>query len=556
MTQILFGKQLKFGYAFNGLNKPKVFVMAIGTTVSKQFKQFPSIHILSELAKDPIDLSQEGVLTPERMEQFILRACGFKLLYGTERVTLQVMEALYKLAVEAHVIEKMERMQSGEVLNFIEGYPSENRAVLHTAVRDFFDAPQSSKAAKEAAALAKAEVDKLEAFLPEMKNFSDLVIIGIGGSELGPKALYLAMEAYKQAGRNVHFIGNVDPDDMIKAFLPLNLEKTLVAVVSKSGTTLETCVNDAFAREIFEKKGLDPKSHFIAITGEGSPMDQPSKYLKAFYIWDWIGGRYSGSSIIGGVILAFACGFSLYLDFLKGAHAMDLNALNKDLKSNLPLLGALIGIWNHNFLGIQTTAIIPYSQALWRFPAHLQQLDMESNGKQIDRQGRFVNYETGPIIWGEAGTNAQHSFYQLIHQGTLPICLEMIGFLHNQTGEDFTYQDTSSQEKLLSNLLAQSIALAVGQKNDNPNKVFLGNRPSSILFGDKLTPFALGSLLAYFEHKVAFQGFIWNINSFDQEGVQLGKVLANKIIDRFKASHGKDTPPYPLADTLIRLIQS
>lgn len=516
------------------------------------FPQSASALILKELASHPLDLTEEGALTPERIERMSLRACGYQLLYATERVTTNVMDALYQLASEMDAVGKMEKMQAGEVINFIEGYPSENRAVLHTAVRDFFENPQNSKTAKEAASLAKAEVEKLKQFLPELERFSDLVIIGIGGSELGPKALYLALEAYQKPGRHVHFIGNVDPDDMIKAFRPLDLSKTAVAVVSKSGTTLETCVNDAFARSLFEKKGLDPKNHFIAVTGEGSPMDQPSKYLKAFYIWDWIGGRYSGSSIIGGVILSFACGFSHYWDFLQGAHAMDQNALNKDVKANLPLLAALIGIWNHNFLGIQTTAIIPYCQPLWRFTAHLQQLDMESNGKQIDRHGHFVDYKTGPIIWGEAGTNAQHSFYQLIHQGTVPICLELIGFVHNQTGEDFTYQDTTSQEKLLSNMFAQSIALAVGQKNSNPNKVFLGNRPSSILMGEKLTPFALGALLAYFEHKVAFQGFIWNINSFDQEGVQLGKVLANKIIDRFKAKNGANAEPFPLADAFLK----
>lgn len=515
------------------------------------FLECPSSAILNDLAKHPIDLTEQNVLSLKRIEHFVLQKCGFQLFYATERVTDEVMEALYQLAIETDAARKMEKMQAGEVINFIEGYPSENRAVLHTAVRDFFENAQTSKAAKEAATLARAEVEKLNQF-HELEDFSDLVVIGIGGSELGPKALYLALEGYSKPGRHVYFVGNVDPDDMVKALRPLDLKKTLVAVISKSGTTLETNVNEAFAREIYEKAGCDPKNHFIAITGEGSPMDQSSKYLKVFYIWDWIGGRYSGSSIIGGLILSFACGFSHYWDFLKGAHAVDVNALNKDVRENLPLLAALLGIWNHNFLGIETTAIIPYSQPLWRFPAHLQQLDMESNGKQIDRQGRFTGYQTGPIIWGEAGTNAQHSFYQLIHQGTVPICLEMIGFLKNQTGEDFNYQGTTSQEKLLSNMLAQAIALATGQKSTNPNQFFFGNRPSSLLIGEQLTPFALGALLAFFEHKVAFQGFIWNINSFDQEGVQLGKVLANKIIDRFKALHGVKTDPFPLADAFLK----
>ncbi len=515
--------------------------------MSIQFPALESVRELKELAKSPYDLSAVDALNPARVDHFVLEACGFKMLYATERVTDGVMEGLYKLAEERNVIHDMERMQNGEVINCIQGYPSENRAVLHTAVRDFFDSPRTSKASLEATRLAKAECDKLEAFLPQMGEFKTLVVIGIGGSELGPKALYLALEAYKQKGREVLFVGNVDPDACYMTLKDLDLKKTLVAVVSKSGNTLETGTNEAFARSIFEKQGLDTNRHFIAITGEGSPMDDPKRYLASFYIWDWIGGRYSGSSIIGGVIIGFACGFNVYLEFLKGAHAIDLNALSSDLKKNLPLLGALLGVWNHNFLNIQTSAIIPYSQSLWRFPAHLQQLDMESNGKQIDRLGNFVDYATGPIIWGEAGTNAQHSFFQLIHQGTAPIALEMIGFKKNQTGHDFDYEGTNSQEKLLANLIAQAIALATGQNSTNPNQVFKGNRPSYLLIGEQLTPYALGALLAYFEHKVAFQGFIWNINSFDQEGVQLGKKLATKVMDRFK-SQGT----YPLADAYLK----
>lgn len=527
------------------------------TSVVK-FSTLSSTRLLDRLSEYPIDLTQTNVITPERIAKFAVEAVGYKLLYATERVTEEVMNALYQLAHECKVIEKMERMQAGDIINFIEGYPSENRAALHTAVRDFFDAPQKAKPAMEATALANIEVERLKKFLKtidEAKKFKNLVVIGIGGSELGPKALYLALEAYKKPDRHVHFIGNVDPDDTAKILGSIDLKSTLVCVISKSGTTLETNVNEAFAREYYEKMGLNSKDYFIAVTGEGSPMDNPSKYIEAFHIWDWIGGRYSGSTIIGGVIISFACGFDTYWEFLKGCHAMDRNALEKDLKKNLPLTAALLGIWNHNFLHMQTVAIIPYSQALWRFTAHLQQLDMESNGKQIDRKGMLVDFATGPIIWGEAGTNAQHSFFQLIHQGTIPICLEMIGFKENQTGKDFTYKNTTSQEKLLSNMFAQAIALATGQSNTNPNQVFLGNRPSYILLGERLTPFALGSLLAFYEHKVVFQGFIWNINSFDQEGVQLGKVLANRIIDRFKALNGEETNPFPAADAYLKHLE-
>lgn len=520
------------------------------------FSTAAASDILRKLAHTPLDLTNPEVLTSERIRTFIAKDIGFTISYATERVTTAVLDALEELAHEAHAFDKMAKMQAGEIVNYIEGYPSENRAALHTAVRDFFEYPNPAKPAKEAAALAKEQVNKLDVFLKKINKeniFKNLLIIGIGGSELGPKAIYQALE-YKKGGREVLFSGNVDPDNLTLILRHLDLKTTMVCVVSKSGTTLETAVNEAFAREFFEKKGLDANRHFIAVTGEGSPMDDPKKYLECFYIWDWIGGRYSASSIIGGVILGFAYGMEVYMDFLRGANAMDKAALKTDLSTNLPLLLALLGIWNHNFLDIETLAIIPYSQALARFPAHLQQLDMESNGKQVDKLGRFVNFSTGPIVWGEPGTNAQHSFFQLIHQGKISIALEFIGFKNSQTNEDFTYNNTTSQEKLLSNLFAQAIALAQGKSSDNPNKQFLGNRPSHIILSDSLTPYRLGALLALYEHKVAFQGFIWNINSFDQEGVQLGKVLANRIIDGFAALNSVNKTSYPVGDTYIQLI--
>lgn len=258
--------------------------------------------------------------------------------------------------------------------------------------------------------------------------------------------------------------------------------------------------------------------------------------------------------MVGGVLLSFAYGFDIFWEMLKGANAMDKNALNHDMDKNLPLLAALLGIWNRNFLHYPLLAVIPYSSALARYPSHIQQADMESNGKHIDKLGHYVDFNTGPYIFGEPGTNAQHSFYQLIHQGTDICPLELIGFKLPQRKFDKTIDGTTSQEKLLSNLFAQSIALATGQKNENPNKDFQGNRPNFILLGKQLTPFALGALLAFYEHKVAFQGFIWNINSFDQEGVQLGKVLAVKIIERF-AAHNNDkfnSDTYPLGDAYIK----
>jgi glucose-6-phosphate isomerase len=515
--------------------------------------KYQATKTLEKLAQNPLDLTKEGTLTPERLETFFVEACGYKFLYGTEKITDDVMKALQDLATESNALERMEKMQSGEVTNYINGYTSDNRAVLHTAVRDFFDHPKTTKACKDATTLAKKEVDKLKEFLKKYESkFTDLVMIAIGGSDLGPRANTLALLALKKPGKNVHFISNVDPDDAASVFKGLDLAKTLVVVVSKSGTTLETMTNEELARARFEKAGLNPKEHFVSVTGEGSPMDSKERYLESFHIWDWVGGRFSSSSMVGGVVLSFACGFDVYWEVLKGAHAMDLTALEKDPKKNLPLFAALIGIWNHNFLGYHTMAVVPYSQGLYRYAAHIQQVDMESNGKWIDQDGKHVSFETGPIIWGEPGTNAQHSFFQLIHQGTATVPVEFIGFKETQYNEDFKFKTTTSQQKLLANMFAQSLALATGKKDENPNKLFPGNRPSHILLGKKLTPFALGALLSFYEHKVAFQGFIWGINSFDQEGVQLGKVLADKIIGRMG---DKDSKPYPLGDALIKQLE-
>ncbi len=304
-------------------------------------------------------------------------------------------------------------------------------------------------------------------------------------------------------------------------------------MVSKSGGTLETLTNEALVRAAFEKAGLEPKEHFLAVTGEKSPMDNPERYLRSFYMFDYIGGRYSATSMVGGVLLAFSLGYEAFIEILRGANDMDTAAEEKTLRKNPALLLALLGIWNHNFLGMPTLAVLPYSQALLRFPAHLQQCDMESNGKSITRTGEAAVSQTGPIVWGEPGTNGQHAFYQLIHQGTAVVPAEFIAFRHNQYEKDMTIKATTSQEKLLANVIAQAMALAGGQTNDNPNRRFAGNRPSTLLIADRLTPYSMGALLALYENKIAMQGFAWNINSFDQEGVQLGKVLANRLLDHF-----------------------
>jgi glucose-6-phosphate isomerase len=288
--------------------------------------------------------------------------------------------------------------------------------------------------------------------------------------------------------------------------------------------------NELFVKDKLVKAGLDPGKHMVAVTSETSPLARNPAYLDSFYIDDFIGGRYSVSSGVGGVIISLAYGSDVFKEFLSGAAQADKLALESDILKNAALLDALIGVWERNFLGYPYTAVLPYSQALSRFPAHLQQLDMESNGKRVSRDGRPLGYATGPVVFGEPGTNGQHSFYQLLHQGTDIVPLQFVGFTASQKGDDVTVDGSTSQTKLKANLAAQIVAFAKGQASDNKNKEFPGHRPSSLILGSRLTPAALGSLLAHFENKVMFQGFVWNINSFDQEGVQLGKILTKKVL--------------------------
>lgn len=493
-----------------------------------QFNQTKAYVALQSLSQNPPDLTKE--LTPERISHFKAQGANCHLFFGTERVSDEILYHLWSLADEMKALEKMEAMQKGEVVNKIDHFPSEERPALHTAMRTLFSPDGQAPKAKEATQKALAELSKLKDFLPRLHEFTNLVQIGIGGSSLGPEAVYTALKNFSLPGKTVRFLSNIDPDAVFQTFKDLDLAKTVVVVVSKSGSTLETKVNEQAARHYFAKSGLEGKNHFISVTGEKSPMDDPSHYLASFYMWDFVGGRYSVTSMVGLVMLAFTIGFEATWEFLRGADVMDRHALEP---KNLPLTSALLGIWNRNFLHYPSVAVIPYAEPLARFPAHLQQLDMESNGKGIDKNGSFVSFNTGPIIWGEPGTNGQHSFFQHLHQGTTVVPLEIIGFMKNQASFDLEIEGTTSRQKLLANLFAQSIALAQGHADSNPNKNFPGNRPSRILLAERLDPFTLGLILAYYEHKVAFQGFIWNINSFDQEGVQLGKKLATTFIDQF-----------------------
>jgi len=525
-----------------------------------QFGEYLATKELQRLAQKPTDLSKDGTLNTKRLTQMSAKNLGLTLFYGTERVSENVMHHLNLLAEEAHVLDKMRAMQRGSVVNSLEGSPNEGKKVLHTATRDFFDPQSEENPTKQEAANAYQEFEKLKHFLEvvDKQGFHSLIQIGIGGSELGPASLYFALQAFQKPNRVVHFISNIDPDHAAHVLSLVDLNKTIVVVVSKSGNTLETRMNEMLVRKRFADLGLSPQHHLVAVTQKGSPMDQPEQYKEVFYLWDYVGGRYSSSSMVGCVPLAFALGMEKVLEFLRGMNAMDKAALEPDLHKNLPLLSALLNIWNRNFLHYPTCAIIPYSYALSHLPAHLQQCEMESNGKRVDKTGKLVDFETAPIIWGGVGTDGQHSFYQLLHQGTIVAPVEFIGFKESEYGQDLADEKgVTLQEKLLANLFAHSLALATGYHHDQLNQSFPGNRPSRILLAHQCTPYTVGMILAYFEHKTIFQGFIWNINSFDQEGVELGKKLSKRIIEQFRKKNlGKEyEKEFPLSDPYIKALE-
>ncbi len=508
----------------------------------KHFTEAASYGLLQKLAESPYDLTaEEALVNNGRLERYICRSPLLDIHFATQRVDDEVLAGLQQLADEQELVARFREMRRGAVINTIEGVASENRQVLHTASRDFFAAQPCEQSAS---ARARENLHELGKFLQEVdsgeitgsggKRFTSLVHVGIGGSDLGPRALYEALYAYGLPGRKLFFIANVDPDDAARQLAEVELDSALVVIVSKSGSTLETLTNETMVRDALQQAGLDPRQHCVAVTGEGSPMDNPAAYLRSFHMYDYIGGRYSATSMVGAVSLGFFLGLDLFIELLSGANEIDMAAEKADLRQNPALLLALLGVWNHNFLGHPTLAILPYSQALHRFPAHLQQCDMESNGKSITIDGKKVREKTGPIIWGEPGTNGQHAFYQLLHQGTEIVPAEFIGFADCQYGRDLLVEKTGSQQKLLANLFAQSVAFAVGQQSSNPNRCFAGNRPSSIIMGRRLDAKTMGALLALYEAKIVFQGFCWGINSFDQEGVQLGKTLATSFLNRME----------------------
>ena len=493
---------------------------------------------------------------PKRFEKFSLQFEDILLDYSKNRITEETVRLLHRLAEDIRLKAWIEKMFNGEKINF-----TENRAVLHTALRNRSNRPVLVE--------GRDVMPDVNAVLKHMREFSgsvrsgswkgysgkaitDVVNIGIGGSDLGPVMVTEALKAYSSPTLQVHFVSNVDGTHIVETLKKLSPDTTLFIIASKTFTTQETLTNAQSAREWFLKTARDEKAvakHFVALsTNEPEVRKFGIDPANMFGFWDWVGGRYSLWSAIG-LPIALCIGMDHFEELLAGAHAMDEHFRSAPFEKNLPVTLALLGIWYNNFHDADTHAILPYDQYLHRFPAYFQQGDMESNGKTVNRSGQRINYSTGPVIWGEPGTNGQHAFYQLIHQGSKLIPCDFLApaISLNPTGEHHAI--------LLSNFFAQTEALMKGKTEAEvraelqkeglsgdalealvPHKVFTGNRPTNSIFFKKLTPYVLGSLIAMYEHKIFVQGMVWNINSFDQWGVELGKQLAKKILLELKAT--------------------
>jgi glucose-6-phosphate isomerase len=529
---------------------------------STQSYKYLTNHYIDILTKSLKELFEAD---NQRFNKFSLQFEDILLDYSKNRIDEETVALLIQLARECGVNKAIEAMFSGEKINV-----TEDRPVLHVALRNRSNKPVYVD--------GKDVMPDVNRVLQHMKEFSEAIIsgewkgytgkpitdvvnIGIGGSDLGPVMVTEALKAYKNH-LNMHFVSNVDGTHIAETLKNLNAETTLFLIASKTFTTQETMGNAHTARDWFIEKGgkdEDVAKHFAALSTNSEGVEKFGIDTKnMFEFWDWVGGRYSLWSAIG-LSIALSIGFDNFEELLAGAHAMDEHFKSTELEQNLPAILALVGIWHNNFFEAETEAILPYDQYMHRFAAYFQQGDMESNGKHVDRNGKDVDYQTGPVIWGEPGTNGQHAFYQLIHQGTKLIPCDFIAPAqsHNPIGEH--------HNMLLSNFFAQTEALMNGKteeeviaelkkagKTDDeiskiaPFKVFEGNRPTNSILVKKITPRTLGSLIAMYEHKIFVQGIIWNIYSFDQWGVELGKQLAGKILPELKdnaevSSHDSST---------------
>ena len=512
-----------------------------------------------------LHLRQLFAADPTRGERMTAEATGLFLDYSKNRVTNETVKLLLKLAAETGLRSRIKAMFSGEKINL-----TENRAVLHVALR----APKGERILLEGKNVVPdvhAVLDRMEGFSKRVrsgawkghtgKRIKNVVNIGIGGSDLGPVMAYEALKHYSLRRLTFRFVSNVDGIDFVEATRDLDPAETLFIVSSKTFTTLETMTNAQTARA-WSLAGLESNEksvakHFVAVSTNAAEV---SKFgidtANMFGFWDWVGGRYSMDSAIG-LSTMIAIGPDNFRAMLNGFHQMDEHFRMAPFGSNLPVLMGLLGLWYNDFFGAQTVAVLPYDQYLKRFPAYLQQLTMESNGKHVTLDGKPVAHDTGPIYWGEPGTNGQHSFYQLIHQGTRLIPCDFIAFATTLNPLD------RHHDMLLANVFAQTEALAFGKTPEQvkaedtpdwlvPHRVFAGNRPSNTILADRLTPHTLGKLVALYEHSVFTQGTIWNIDSFDQWGVELGKVLAQRIIPELESKTEGELPHDSSTNTLIR----
>ncbi|MFL6240373.1 MAG: glucose-6-phosphate isomerase [Actinomycetes bacterium] len=517
----------------------------------------PEWHALAAHAGGHFALRELFDSDAGRGERLTVEAGELYLDYSKNLVTDETVALLVALAERAGVRELADAMFRGEHIN-----TTEDRAVLHVALRMPRDA-QLVVDGQDVIADVHEVLDRMSDFADRVrdgrwtgftgKRIRNVVNIGIGGSDLGPAMAYDALRAYSDRDRVFRFISNVDGADIAEKTRDLDRAETLFIVCSKTFTTLETLTNAHTARSwLLDELGDDKAvaQHFVAVsTNEKEVEAFGIDSANMFGFWDWVGGRYSYDSAIG-LSLMVAIGSAQFREMLAGFHDIDEHFRTAPYARNLPVLLGLLGIWYDDFLGAQTHAVLPYSDYLQRFPAYLQQLDMESNGKSVDKAGERVDYETGPIVWGQPGTNGQHAFYQLIHQGTKLIPCDFIGF--SQPVENGGERDVLHHDLLAANLFAQTEALAFGQQSDEPHRNFVGNHPTNTILAPKLTPRVLGQLVATYEHKVFTQGAIWGINSFDQWGVELGKKLAQRIAPELTADDDAGLSHDTSTNALIR----
>ncbi len=520
--------------------------------LQQHYQQVKDLHLRTLFADDP-----------QRGTRFSLEDVGIYFDYSKNRITDETLKLLLRLAEDAGLRKRIDAMFNGEKINV-----TEQRAVLHVALR----APKDETITVD----GQNVVPEVHAVLDKMTDFSNrvrsgewkgftgkrirnVINIGIGGSDLGPAMAYEALKYYSDRSMTFRFVSNVDGNDFAEAVRDLDAEETLFIVSSKTFTTLETLTNAHSARDWALQTLKDENAiakHFVAVsTNDKEVAKFGIDTQNMFGFWDWVGGRYSYDSAIG-LSLMIAIGPEQFSEMLAGFHAMDEHFRTAPFDKNLPVLLGLIGIWYNNFFGAETVAILPYDQYLSRFSAYLQQLDMESDGKHVDLEGRTVDYQTGPIIWGQPGTNGQHAFYQLIHQGTRLIPCDFIGF--NEALNPLP----PHHDLLMANFFAQTEALAFGKTAEEvaadgvpafqiPHRTFEGNHPTNTILAQRLTPETLGKLVALYEHKVFTQGTVWNINSFDQWGVELGKVLANRIIPELESTEEPKLTHDSSTNTLI-----